>query len=651
MQLINITSVIASAAVFTLACSAAPIVDTPTFETPVQVEQTELEPVDPSLAIDNASQWILETTVHSRHLSSIAQLEWALIDAHSISDLAVRGDTLVVATRGGLLMVSDGTIQSRFTTTDGLRGNDTEALLVDNQERIWVSFAGGGCQILELDEVLSCPVVLDTVRIKDWALRGDNPVALGFSGELFELVSTSEAHQIPGPAASDVPFQMTHNVLDCQDRLFVGSRGFGLGILEADGSWRVDDRLRFIEDMACQGERVFLGGPEGLFELSGNELTAETFSGPRRHVTLVATGQSYLTFALADGSFWHRLGDDTQYLDLGQAVHSPTFYQGELWLAGEHALIHFDLEDPEAIETFPLPGPGSTDVAAIATQGQRLALGLFSSGVAIWANNRWLRIVEGQENGLPSNFVNSVVFDSIGNLWVATSRGLVSIDPNGSVTAVIRSPDAPCDHINAVIVSPSDGVTRETIIVGSSCGVGWVDAASASVIQWEGRLEGLPHRIVYAVALWENVVVAGTNDGLAVRDGDTEPDLWTTYRAGTSALTDNWITALASTSAGELVVGTYSRGLFIGDDPTTLEPVDSAQYVNLNAIFPTLDSVFVGGLSEGAYLISDDGVRHLNVGECLVGADVTGFASWGDDEILASTRSGVGLLPTSCLRY
>src|SRR5690606_15959082 len=104
-----------------------------------------------------------------------------------------------------------------------------------------------------------------------------------------------------------------------------------------------------------------------------------------------------------------------------------------------------------------------------------------------------------------------------------------------------------CDHVNALHV---DG---EDLLVATSCGLGRLDAESGAVQDWWTTRDGLPHRIVYAVTVHDGFVVAGTNDGLALRPrrlpiGPRVASDWRVVRARPGSLGDNWITAVASAS-------------------------------------------------------------------------------------------------------
>jgi ligand-binding sensor domain-containing protein len=274
-------------------------------------------------------------------------------------------------------------------------------------------------------------------------------------------------------------------------------------------------------------------------------------------------------------------------------------------------------------------------VSAIASRGDRLALGLFRLGVSLFSDDGWIRVTEAR--GLPSNDVNSLVFDNLGNLWVATNNGLARLDRNGRVVQTWSTPDLPCGHVNAVTrVELADG---PEILIATSCGIGRFDEVSAELTAWEDRDQGLPHRIVYTLTSWNGSLVAGTNDGLAVRDGGSEQRPWTTFRAGLIPLTDNWITAVAAMPSGPLVVGTYSGGLYVGDDPAGLVRLDGPRYINPNASLVAGEIVLIGGLQEGAYRVDTETLTATSL-EGGFGRDVTGFALW-ESGVLVATRSGV----------
>jgi ligand-binding sensor domain-containing protein len=192
-------------------------------------------------------------------------------------------------------------------------------------------------------------------------------------------------------------------------------------------------------------------------------------------------------------------------------------------------------------------------------------------------------------------------------------------------------------------VAPREPDAFPELVVASSCGVGFVDWRSGQVADWEDRSHGLPHRIVYTLTAWDGHLVAGTNDGLALREG-TGRHTWTAYRAGQIPLEDNWITALAVTATGQLAVGTYSAGVWWGPSLDALTRLPGPSRVNLGALWPDPDGgLWVGALSDGLYRVSAEGLsEQLTSGPCLTGLDVTGFAEW-EGRLVVGTRTGVSV--------
>ncbi|PJB43149.1 MAG: hypothetical protein CO108_10500, partial [Deltaproteobacteria bacterium CG_4_9_14_3_um_filter_63_12] len=433
--------------------------------------------------------------------------------------------------------------------------------------------------------------------------------------------------------------------VSCAGGLWVGSRGSGIGVL-GEAGWKAVRGPQIVDAMDCVAGVVRVAGPEGLYEWDGKLWQGVDLGSKRTHVTALGAYGSGTAAALADGTLQLVGPTGTRTVALGGRAEVLVEVDGVLNVGGPGV---FGRVVDEVFEPSALPGPGAVDVSAVATFGEGVALGFFREGVALTDRAafladeaQWTRLRVA--DGLPSDEINALAFSGDGTLWLGTSQGLARYQ-DGVLTRLLFAPQMQCLHVNGLFVG-----TRG-LWMATSCGVGLVDVADGSLLGWFGLEQGLPHNIVYALTEWNGQIVAGTNDGLGVRALNDDAAPWSIHRAGPEGIRDNWITALAVT--GEtLWVGTYNAGVYRGAELSELVRVDGPGFVNLNAVTAVASAVWFGGLSEGAFVVdaadSAAAARHLSLGECLPGSDVTGFAAFGED-VLVATRSGAWVVPKTCV--
>ena len=566
-----------------------------------------------------------------------ADLAWGLVDSHEVRDLSAQPWGLWVATSGGLVAVAGGHVASRVTVAEGLLHNDVRHIALDAHGALWIGFEEGGCQLLSggFDQaaVLSdCPEPIRDRHIAGIERGRVTPVAEapGWADMVVVGRDGSVWTRARGWLADGEPGRSVSTSALCNGVVWTGGYGSGLAWLDDEGHWvGVSDASPVIETLTCHGSEVVAGGPAGAAAfVPGGAPRALELASQRHHVTLVESTSVGLLVGLSDGQLRLISSDSTESLMTPHTPRAAGVIAGAVWLGGSGGLVRLSA-DRQRVREIALPGSGANDVSAVASHEDTLALGFFREGIALWSGRSWQRVT--RHEGLPWDEVNGLAFDESGTLWVATSRGVAAVSRDGR-TAAVEVDDMACTHANSVLPL-ADG----QIALATSCGVGFVDADTLHVARWEGRAEGLPHRIVYDLAEWDGVLVAATNDGLALRSATG----WVGVRAGRSGLRDNWITAVESTPEGALAVGTYSGGFYLGEGPDSLHRVQGPGYVNLTAIEARGGEILVGGLSEGAWIVARAG-QARQMQDCAMGRDVTGFA---DDRgaLVVATRSGASL--------
>jgi ligand-binding sensor domain-containing protein len=278
------------------------------------------------------------------------------------------------------------------------------------------------------------------------------------------------------------------------------------------------------------------------------------------------------------------------------------------------------------------------DVAALATDGEKLFVGAFDRGV--FEIGRDGRAKPFTVAGLNPN-VNALLVDAARErLYVATARGVVR--------CTLKAPRE-CRRVGErssvhALVQLGNGV----VLAGGDDGVLAIDAEGRSAHY--SRKLGAPYRAVWALAeTSDGTVFVGATNGLhfASRDvfdpGSGAPKKPAMKRAGmiTGTLPDDWVTAL-SVDHGLLRVGTYNSGVTsFRFEAGALAPAsnDAALgYVNPAGITPleggrfavaTMDGLRVGGAGKWTRVATDAN-------------DVTAVLRVpGSDDYWVATRRGV----------
>ncbi|WP_149982838.1 ligand-binding sensor domain-containing diguanylate cyclase [Pseudoalteromonas rhizosphaerae] len=121
---------------------------------------------------------------------------------------------------------------------------------------------------------------------------------------------------------------------------------------------------------------------------------------------------------------------------------------GSLWVGGSLGLNR--IEDNK-VNTFPAAyGNDPLSVLSLAEDAQgHIWLGTYTSGLMRIINGKAYPVLD-RKNGLASNEVRALLFDSAGRLWVGTAAGLTRIDVDGSLKQFSSVDGLPGDFIIAL---------------------------------------------------------------------------------------------------------------------------------------------------------------------------------------------------------
>jgi ligand-binding sensor domain-containing protein len=318
--------------------------------------------------------------------------------------------------------------------------------------------------------------------------------------------------------------------------------------------------------------------------------------------------------------------------------HAPAAIQrfieadGALYALAEDALYSVDERTAALRHVVGADGGQLTDrnVSALAvdTVG-RLWVGYFDRGLDI-LNSKGERIRHVENDHVFC--VNRIVHDGRGGLTaVATANGLVLFDSSGSPKQVLgRADGLISDHITDLLLS------ADRMTVATPAGITFVDPDGSRSLY---AFHGLVNNHVYALGATGSQLLAGTLGGASILDNGI---VHTNYTTANSALTHNWITAVARVG-DEWFVGTYGGGLFRLDAKGNwrrFADLTGPVEINPTAIAVSETHVFAGTLSGGLLVYDRQAERWTTLTTGLPSMNVTALAV-DSDSVYVGTDNGV----------
>ena len=496
---------------------------------------------------------------------------------------------LWVGTGDGLYRY-DGTVFTRFTTSEGLAENYVSSLLEDQSGRLWIGHNLGGLSCLpeiggpfrrvpQPEEFSTQIVTMAQGREGVW-------VASQRNGLLFLPDLTPDRPQyFPLPAGETRPLRA---LTELDGRLFVSFTTGGLSELAIDGPERP---LRLHGGQLLYNDAATTILPD----TAGHQLLVTTQSGAAYAIG-VRPGSLATERALLAPATVQRLGES------GGIVGAYLSRNRTLWLAGSAGLVvSLDLASRRALQSaFPLArqltpfslrtvledaegalwlgtagdglryfvdrhltlfdgevlGP-EPSVLAIARRAGELLVGtrrgLFTA-LSDGLGSLTIRPVQGLPRGLS---IRRVLHHPISGTWVGTEgRGLWHRSPTDSAYRYVGLPSNPT--ITALAAEPTTG----RLWVGTATdGAFWL-TASGGVVNHFTTATGLLHNSIYDL-LYDrrgNVWFGTHGTGLALREPGGRFRVVQLTTGGVD------VNAIAETSNGDVWVATSGAGLFLYHD-------------------------------------------------------------------------------------
>lgn len=509
-------------------------------------------------------------------------------NADNISDIAVRGDYVWCATRGGIVRwdTRDKT-KIKYTTADGLAYNQVDSIAIDSDGTVWAGTFSKGTSRFDGQtwSTFSEPDYDGYDFVSDIAIDDEGVVWIAhfhtgltrWDGETWTVYTMDD-----GLADNHV----TNIAFDRNGVAWIGTHG---GISRFDGetfeNFTVDDGL------PCHNINAVAVAPDSM--------------------VWVGTRQGIVIY---DGKTWSLLPLELEMNNITSIVFDAT---GVAWLGslGAGVLRHDGVTLQQFTEEDGLP---TSYVSTLAIDHKGVVWGGYSwdnVGLFRYRNGEWA--VYAKDDGLADNEVLDIAIDSCGDIWAATPYYLSRF--NGDSWTTYRNKDClQGEYVTSLAAAPGGDVW-----VGTTGGVFRYDGNQWTLHNvWQSFIENDSDRIFCITALEfdsNGTLWAGTYGcGISCYDGET----WMSYTED-DGLPDNRVSTLAAGSGSSMWVGTIG-GLCVYSNGVCTTYSSGSGWIGdqINALGVGHDGVvwvgILGGISrlDGTTWISfmdDDAIAHSEV--------------------------------------
>ena len=533
------------------------------------------------------------------------------------------GGDFLVGTGGGLTRFdARGKLRAAWTAVDGLPGTRIDGISAVG-DQLWIGTESGAAAIVLDGTKLSITRTVETRSVRD---------VIAFEGTLYAATWEGGVRKLGAKTA--LPFKGGNNP---QARSRVAALAVADGALwaaTANGLYRLTNgtfELTSIEAGANEvaalygdGKALWIGTTAGLYTREGSFVRGYG-GGDVRHIAKVDGAIVAATF----GGGLVRV-DRGRLIGVTGAPKALAMAQAIAERAGAACAGGLDglWLRPKATDTWTaaarVAGPPANDIEVIAPDGDRLWVGTFDHGLAVFERGAWKQI----ESPKLDRRINAILVDGR-KVWVATAAGL-SVLEGDTVTQLTRADGLPARGILS-LAKLRDG----RLLVGTSAGAAIVGGDRPVTI---GAKQNLEAKNVWAVAEdADGWIWLGTTTGLF--RGKADDTAWTRYSVATGQLRDDWVMSIV-TRDRSIWVGTYKGGV------TRFDPSDAgvtatplgAGWINPGGLRWIGDTLFASTM-EGPRT-SDGASATWTTIDRMPGKDTTGTVRMGD-ALIVSTRRGL----------
>jgi ligand-binding sensor domain-containing protein len=390
-----------------------------------------------------------------------------------VEDLAIDGNTLWVATQGGVEEYDIPTRTRRrvYTTEDGLLEHAVRRVTTEGGT---VRVVGDASECTLVDRAFVCraaaplPAVEPAVAPMFRGLRVTRRVGnwVGTAGGGLWIDEATPSRITP---SGQVCSNHITSMAEYRGRLWLASFDQGLCSHDAAGFHEHRAPFRMVNDLAATPKGLYVAASEGLFRTT-------------------------------DGTHFERVA----FVD-SRGVNDLDFDGHTLYATTPSALYRIRIQGGRPSRAIWMPG-GSHAIQAVATLRETVWLATEDRGVVrLRSGTRKVQVFD-RAAGLPTSWAVDVAVTADGTPVVATLRhGLLRLSPEGVATSIAGVPDSWLLHVS---VDPRGG-----LLVGTQEGAAEIDRS-----EQVRAVPHLPHPSVHALYRQGPILWVATEGGLLAQD-------------------------------------------------------------------------------------------------------------------------------------
>lgn len=584
-------------------------------------------------------------------------------------DVALWGDTVWVATEGGVLKLStSGEALASYSTSDGLTSNVVRSIGIASDGTVWCGTNPSdyvAAHVCRLDgDRWTCYSSGDGVGLGsrwDWVrcVEGDSSGTMWFgSGRgVTRLQGTEWTVYTSDDGLAPIEECVNGIDFDNAGNTWVAAWG-GVSMFDGGGwtAWTPGSGSvtgSAVMDVAVdtRNNNVWLASDRGAEKYDGIQWTvfdepARSFCSSPQTVAVTGTG-SILVGAVGcltsdnerkgGGGLYTFDGFDWNHYTDTNGMPEPFVEAIELdgdenaWMATPGGVVRFD---GDTFRRF-------VDTNSL-QEGRVWSIAIDRQGVVWFATGRTLESFDGDDwtvydssDGLPGRYVNDVAVVPNGDVWVATDRGACRIRGN-TVTVVDTSHGLPSLNVRAVAVDQ-----EQSVWMGTDSGVTKFDGTDFITYDSTDGMSGNDVRGVLVApdgALW----VRTYRCGVCVLDSTG----WIAYDT-TNGLLSGIVTTMALDSSGTMWFGFKSpKGLLSFDGDTWQSHSDSLREEVQTIAFDRSGNMWISFNDIGFSVVRNGSWTHFSTADGLADNDVTCFLFDETDNVWIGTYLGASLTTT-----
>lgn len=517
-----------------------------------------------------------------------------IVDYADVRDIEYVNKKYYLATSGGIVVLSpEGKVEHILNTLYGLPENSYVQLL-EHSDGV-LALSEGGALVNVRDRYLLKYALKNTEKVMSISKR-ESDVLLSSIGGIF-LLARDKISKIEDMRDVKISENLMNGLVvgTIHGTVYIFSPTFTDSLTDIDA----------VNDFEEHDGLLYIATPLGLERISPDERTL-TLTG--EFITNLVTFNEKVCCGTYDGRIIVG-GKVYRITPENIVVNRLKVINGTLFATTSDGVYRFDDEKWSVFYKQTTDTPLKY-ITSIEKTGNELYIGTFENGCFTLQSNRLQKVALDED----INEINQVVKKG-NNLFIASNSGLFLLGRKG----VKELAGLPTNFVNALVFD------ERRLVTGTSKGFSIFDIKKMNCKNY-GTFQGLINNRVYAVEYFDGDIVLGTLGGMSIFDGKEFENI----TSANSKLKNNWINCLL-TIEERIYIGTYGGGVaYLEKEGITVIEDSKETEINHNCLFYKEPYLLAGTCNNGLFVFDEK----KNTGKFLKGYfprdDVT--AVFADDE-------------------